>query len=313
MSAKRYDILTYFDTCVDIVADMGDCVPEFGQKEQLIPSIDVMLGGSACIFACQCAKLGLRASGAGVVGADPFGALVKGQLAQCGVDTSLIAESAHTSTSAGILLCRDADRAILTADPSIRALRADALPETALSSARHLHVASYYLLSGVNEGLPAVLATAKKNGLTVSLDTNWDPAERWELPDDVLRHVDMLFVNENEARGLSGRAGLDAAAAHLLRRVPMAVIKTGARGAVLYAQGCVLRKPALDVPVKDTVGAGDSFDAGFLYGFLGGLSLEESLRCALFCGSMNVRGRGGTAGQATLPELTAYLNGPTAF
>lgn len=306
MSGK-YDVVSYMDACVDIIADIGDGYPEFGQKERTVNSIEVMLGGSACIFLSQCAKLGLNAAGPGVLGKDHFGGIIKRELEQNGVDVSLIIESGSARTSSGVILCRGLDRSILTDSRSIKALRAEDMPASAVSGARHLHISSYYLLTGLKDEIPGILNTAKGNGLTTSLDTNWDPAEEWDLPDEVLDSIDIIMPNENEALLLSGEESLDKAAECFLKRVPTVVIKTGPEGARLYCGGESYIKKPPDFPVTDTVGAGDSFDAGFIYGFLNGLTPERSLDCALYCGSMNVRKTGGCAGQPYLDQLLEYL------
>ena len=87
--------------------------------------------------------------------------------------------------------------------------------------------------------------------------------------------------------------------------VPCVVITRGARGA-LASNGlvtfCVL---APSFVVVDTVGAGDNFDAGFLYGHLNGWDILRSLKLAVSCGSLSTRSQGGTSGQATLEEALA--------
>ena len=304
----RYDVLTYFDTCVDIIANIGDAAITFEQNEVIIPSIEAVLGGSACIFASGCAKLGLNVSGPGVIGRDAFGGMVKSELAQNGVDTGLLTENPDIKTAVGISLCRGDRRTILTCDESITSLKADSLTAGALAQARHLHIASYYLLTGVRPSLAAVAKEAKRLGLTVSLDTNWDPAERWELPQELLSCVDIILPNETEVCKLTGESDIDQAAARLLARVPIVVVKRGSQGATLYHD--TKRYDALppSFPCKDTVGAGDSFDAGFIYGFLNKRPLWECLNAALYCGSMSIREAGGCAGQAVLDEVIQYLN-----
>jgi sugar/nucleoside kinase (ribokinase family) len=61
------------------------------------------------------------------------------------------------------------------------------------------------------------------------------------------------------------------------------------------------------VNVVDTTGAGDSFDAGFIYGYLTERSLSQSLRLACVCGSLSTRAAGGTGAQATLQEALEHM------
>lgn len=303
-----YDVLTYFDICVDIIADMGTGEPKYGQAETIINRIEIMLGGSACIFASQCAKLGLIVKGSGIIGDDHFGSIAKHELELCGVDVSGLAVSKTLGTSAGLHLCKSNDRAILTDDRSIRILTANSITDGDLRCAKHLHIASSYLLTGLHEGLPNVLHKAKNYGLTVSLDTNWDPSGNWLLPLEILRRIDIFFPNETEAILLSGKKSADEAAEYFLEYVPTVVIKKGPDGADLYQSGKKYSAAPPKVDVVDTIGAGDSFDAGFLFGFLNGYTPELSLKSAVYCGSMNTAEAGGCKGQARSDQLKKYLD-----
>ena len=76
------------------------------------------------------------------------------------------------------------------------------------------------------------------------------------------------------------------------------------RGAWEYE---VAEAAILPVEVRDTTGAGDSFDAGFLYGTLAGWTLRDALELGVACGSLSCSGIGGTAAQPTLAEAQAAL------
>ena len=306
----KYDILTVLDICADLVVDLGGTVPEFGQKEKYVDSFALDMGGSTCIFACQCAKLGLRTTGAGVVGDDAFGHLAKGTLAGCGVDVSNIRVSGDIKTGLGLHLMRGGDRAILTYSGSIGAVTPAHITDGLLQSARHLHIGSYYLLDGIRDALPDILRRAKGFGLTASLDTNWDPAEQWLLPDGILSHIDIILPNYNEALLLSGCPDIDGAVRLLAAEVPVVAVKMGADGALAESGGKRVSLPAVRAAPVDTIGAGDNFDAGFIYGHLNGLPLEGCLRAGIYCGSASVKKAGGVAGQAGAGELADYLRPP---
>jgi sugar/nucleoside kinase (ribokinase family) len=144
--------------------------------------------------------------------------------------------------------------------------------------------------------------------MTVSLDTNWDPDDAWAAGLwDLLQYVDVFLPNEQEAIRMTGASGLDEAIDVLSRRVPVLAVKMGERGAMACIRGCTAHQPALRVPVVDTVGAGDSFDAGFAYGFLRGLSAQDCLKIGCFCGARNVSAGGGISGQATADEIGKIL------
>ena len=198
----RYDVITVLDTCVDLIVNIGDVIPEFDQKEKWVDSFSLEMGGSNCIFACQSAKLGLKAAGIGVVGNDAFGRVITDELSACGVDISYIRTYDDLNTGLGVLLTRRDDRAILTCSGSIGAVCPDLVTDDLLSSSRHLHIGSYYLLTGLMDELPDILHRAKNYGLSISLDTNWDPSETWFLPDELLSYVDIFFPNENDRRSV---------------------------------------------------------------------------------------------------------------
>ena len=303
----KYDIFTVLDICADLVVDLGDTVPEFGQKEKYVDSYALEIGGSSTIFACQCAKLGLITTGAGVIGGDVFGAMAAAALQKSGVDVSNIIADANIQTGLGLHLMREGDRSILTYSGSIGAVMPDHITDELLQSSKHLHIGSYYLIDGIRDTLPDILRRAKNFGLTVSFDSNWDPLEKWVLPDEILSYIDVILPNRNEALLLTDYSDIDAAVEILAKKVKVVAVKLGAEGGIVCSDGEKIKLPAMAVNVADTIGAGDCFDAGFIYGYINGLSLEDCLRCALYCGSMNTKKAGGIAGQAMLSDLLDYL------
>ena len=126
---------------------------------------------------------------------------------------------------------------------------------------------------------------------------------------DVLPAVDVLFVNATEAAAVSGATDPAVAATVLAARGPLPVIKLGAAGALAH-DGCrLVHVSAPAVAVVDTVGAGDTFDAGFLCGRLLGWEVSRCLALGVACGSLSARGTGGVEGQPTLEEALTVLDG----
>ncbi len=176
-----------------------------------------------------------------------------------------------------------------------------------LHQARHLHIASYFLQSALQPGLPGLFARARSAGLTTSLDTNWDPSGDWRGFDKLLPLVDVFLPNQNEALAISGASTLEDALHTLAQKCPAVAVKCGSQGAYASQAGISAAAPALALQVVDTVGAGDNFDAGFLYGWLNGWSLEKTLRLATACGSLSTRLAGGVSAQPTLQEAITYV------
>ncbi|HOG46752.1 MAG TPA: carbohydrate kinase family protein [Anaerolineae bacterium] len=303
--AKPLDLLVLGEANVDLLARAEDPTPVYGQ-EKLLQDLLLAIGGSASIFACQAARLGLRTALAGVVGDDEFGRFVLRALAERGVDTARVRTLDGRKTGATLSLTAAHDRALLTYAGTIAALESAMIDPLWLEQARHVHVASYFLQPALAAGLPELLAHARRAGATVSLDTGWDPANRWDGGlAATLAEVDVFLPNESEALGITGLSTVEAALAELAGRIPTVAIKLGAAGAVARRGDEAARLPAMRVQVVDTTGAGDSFGAGFVYGCLQGLPLAGCLELGILCGGLSTRAMGGTASQPTLDEIVA--------
>ncbi|WP_320777361.1 carbohydrate kinase family protein [Streptomyces sp. CRN 30] len=304
-----FDLLVVGDANPDVVVGPLDAPLTFGQHEQLVPGGALTLGGSAAIMACGAARLGLRVAFAGRVGDDDAGRYVRDTLAARGVDTRALVLDPGLPTPLTVILTRDDDRAIVTAPGTLAATTPDDVPAELLGAARHVHSASYFLLPKLAAGLPGLLRTARAQGATTSLDTNDDPAGHWD-PEGlaaVLPHVDYLLPNAAEARHLGGSADLAEAAAALAGRGPVTAVKDGAEGALCHDGQSLTRTPAFPLSPVDTVGAGDSFDAGFVAGLLAGLPLARTLELAAVCGALSTRAPGGTPAQPTWDEAFAQV------
>jgi sugar/nucleoside kinase (ribokinase family) len=222
------------------------------------------------------------------------------------------------ATGATVVLGSGDHRALLTATGTIDRLRAEDVPREVLPHIRHIHAGSTAIQPRLRPGLPGLFRNARAAGVTSSFDANWDPDRRWEGIDEILAAADIFFPNEREAALISGEVEPLAAAHALVRHAheagrdtdapPLTVaIKLGAEGALAVRGDEALRLRADAVKVVDSTGAGDAFDAGFIYGFLDGRPLAETLALAVACGTLSTRAIGGVDGQATLVEAEALL------
>lgn len=325
ISAQDPRVLVVGDANVDLVLT-GDVVPRFGQEEQLLDAASTVLGSSAGIVAHGLARLGVSASLVACVGDDEFGRFTLEALGD--VDTTFVRVVPGETTGLSVILSAPLDRSILTSTGAMtRVTAGDVLAALDASSFTHVHLASYFLLPGLAASLPALLPELRRRGLTISLDTNWDPAGRWRGLSDVLPLVDVFLPNLEELRAVSpGHASDAAAAAALAALGPTIVVKAGkdggwsVRGAraagrlvdPLSSTGSgrdVVSSPGLVLDVVDTTGAGDSFDAGYLAALVGGTDDEaRRLGWATTAGSLSTRAAGGTAAQATRDEILMYLD-----
>ena len=302
-----FDILVAGEINPDLILS-GNVTPEFGQVEKLVDSAVLTIGSSSAIFACGAARLGLKVAFVGICGADIFGRFMLDELSLRGVDVSGVIIDPVLPTGLSVILAGPAgDRAILTHSGAIDRLRAEQLTDDRLESARHLHVASYFLQTALQAGLPDLFQRAHALCLSTSLDTNWDPSGEWRGFDKLLEQVDIFLPNENEALAISGLPTVEAAARALAKKCQVAAVKQGGHGALACCGDVLVRAQAQPVQVVDSVGAGDTFDAGFLHGFLNDWSLERTLALAAACGSLSTRAAGGTSAQPTLVEAMQYV------
>jgi sugar/nucleoside kinase (ribokinase family) len=286
-----FDLLVVGDCNPDLLLAGGDVEPEFGQREKLVESARLVVGGSAAIAACGAARLGLDTAFVGAVGRDLLGTFMLDALADRGVDVSGCVAAEAIPTGVTVAMVRGDDRAILTAPGAIPTLTAAAIDRDLLRASRHLHLASFHLLDGLRPGLEELVAEAHEAGLAVSLDPQGDPGGGdTGLLTRLAAQVDVLFVNEQED------AALDSAGC------PLVVVKRGARGALARTPAGTVEAAAPAVEVVDATGAGDSFDAGFLAAHLAGEELPAALALACACGALSTRAVGGTAAQPTLAE-----------
>jgi sugar/nucleoside kinase (ribokinase family) len=304
-------VLVVGDANPDLVL-RGDVVPRFGQAEQLLDSKALLIGGSAAITAHGLARLDRPVSLVAAVGSDVFAQPMLTELTTAGVQLDHVVERRDVPTGLTIVLSRATDRAILTHPGAIPTLTARDVLSAVDEDVRHVHVASLFLQPSLAAELPAVLAEIHTRGVTTSLDTNDDPARRWQGVAELLPHLDVLLPNESEAlalaRTITGTSTTSPAeAAHLLAdRGPLVVVKCGENGAVAAEPGGTHHTaPAVPCDPVDTTGAGDTFDAAFLDGWLDAVPIDRCLARAVRAGAAAVGAVGGTAGQPSTSDLTS--------
>ena len=310
MPNKEYDIVVVGELNADLILS-GNVDPAFGQVEKLVERADLAIGSSAGIFACGAARLGLRTAFIGKVGTDIFGDFMRGAIAARGVDVSGVKLDPAVHTGLSVILNRTTDRAILTYPGTIPRLRYEEIDLALIARARHLHLGSFFLLDDLRPEVPRLFREAHRLGLTISLDTNYDPLLLWEGGiREALAEADLFFPNQTELLAISGCADLESGMRRITALGPSAAVKLGEHGAIGLDRGTAYRAPSLPVKVVDTVGAGDSFDAGFLYGYLRHAhDWDFGAMLAMGCvsGALSTRGAGGTDAQPRLKESLEAL------
>lgn len=303
-----FDLLVLGDVNPDLVLRGGDVVPAFGQAEHLVDEAVLTVGGSGAIMACAAARLGLHVVLCGVTGEDLFGRFIREHLEERGVDTRGLVTDPGRRTGVTVVLSGPEDRAILTMPGTIGDLRAELIADGLLGQARHTHVSSYFLQRRLQPDLPELFGRVHAEGGTTSIDPNWDPTERWDGGlVGVLSTTDLFFPNAVEVTRVAHISDVGEAISRLHAEGVTVVVKQGDRGATAGLGNGSVHVAGLPVPVVDTTGAGDSFDAGFLAAWLGGAPLERALAIANVCGALSTRATGGVNGQVTWDEAVAAL------
>jgi sugar/nucleoside kinase (ribokinase family) len=301
------DLVILGDCNPDVLVLGPDVIPEFGQREKLVDRISLVVGGSAAIMAVAAARLGVRVALVAAVGDDPAGRFMLGQLAAEGVDVTAVAMRAGIPTGMTVALSHGDDRAILTATGAVASLTAGDVPQALVRGARHLHVSSYFLIEpSLGDGLGPIFAAARSAGVTTSLDTNWDPADKWggDRLRSVIAQTDLLIPNEAEALRIAGRDTLPEAIGVLAGGGSRLVVKRGSRGALCVEDGRRHRVGLPPVHPVDATGAGDCFNAGLIAGLLRGLALPVAAALGCAVAAASTRAPGGTGGA---PDLANAL------
>ena len=306
----RFDVTIAGELNLDLILyGLPEVLPP--ERELLAPDMMLTLGSSSGIVAHNLASLGCKVGFTSCVGADSFGDDAIKRLRDIGVDVSTIRSlPSPAKTGLTVILPRPAWRNILTYSGTISALQPIHLDMEYLASSRHFHLSSYFLQSGLQSHIPALLRELKSVGLTISLDTNDDPDDRWQSDlNHVLPLVDVLMPNEREALKMSGCDRLDAALDHLSAIVPLLVVKLGAQGSVACRGAERIYSPARKLDhIVDSVGAGDSFDAGFLSEFVRGSELQTCLHKGNLTGALSTTRPGGTEAFRDSSHREAFLS-----
>jgi len=291
----RFDVTVAGELNLDLIL--------YGLPEQLLPERELLadrmmltLGSSSAIVAHNLSALGSRVGFQSRIGDDPLGRISLERLQESGVDVSNVrVVQSNTTTGLTVILHHQDWRNILTYPGTISELTWDDLDLDYLADSRHFHFSSYYLQKRLRPMLPELFRLLKAKGLTISLDTNDDPDDRWEGDlHDLLRYVDVFLPNEREACKAAGTEDLEAAISRLSQLVPLLVVKLGRKGALAQKGSQRFTAPSKEVVAVDTVGAGDSFDAGFLHEYVRGSAVQICLASGNQAGALSTTRAGGT-------------------
>lgn|SRR5579864_5614316 len=277
----------------------------------LVDSIEQHLGGNGASTSYTLGKLGIPVRLLGMVGADAFGDLAVTKLTGAGVDTAWIARSAAPTATTVVMVNNSGDRMFLHRLGASGEAFAEPVRFTpdVTRGMSHFHLASVFGLPKLRPHTADLLRRAREAGLATSVDTQWDTLDRW-MADlaPCLPHTDLLFMNEDEARMLTGTTE-PARAAEVMRGhgARTVVLKLSARGCAVFGDGVEIACPAFDVPVVDTTGAGDCFAGAFLAALLRDRSYAEAAKFANAVGALTIQQLGAVEGVRSFEATEEWM------
>lgn len=292
---KKFDVLVIGELNVDLILNQIESFPQIG-KEILAKQMVLTLGSSSAIFACNLSSLGAKVAFIGKLGKDIFGDLVIKILEEKGVDTSMIIRREELATGATIVLNAEEDRAMITHPGAMDQLSISDISTEQFSLAKHLHFSSCFLQPAFKNDLTILFSKAKNMGLSTSFDPQWDPQEQWNLNlKDILPFVDVFLPNEKELLKLTKKKTMEGALESLNDLGSALIVKMGNKGSLSLYEGRTLFKPSfLNENVVDAIGAGDSFNAGFLYKYIHDAPIDECQEFGNLVGAISTTSAGGT-------------------
>ncbi len=302
---KKFDIVALGELNIDLILNRIDGFPQIG-KEILADDCVMTLGSSTAIFAANASSLGCDVAFLGMVGNDDFGQFISKSLSSRGVDTSMLIRSDKYKSGITVVMNYDQNRANVTYPGAMSHLGFDEICKADFTQTRHVHISSIFLQNQLQKDIVKVLRCIKDSGATVSLDTQWDPSEKWDVDFRViLPLVDVFMPNEQELMALTGKSSLGEAISAVSGLVNVMVVKCGSSGSVMIKCGGNSRViPALlnNSPV-DCIGAGDSFNAGFISAFVHGTPLEDCQDMGNLTGAISTTTAGGTGAFASADSI----------
>jgi sugar/nucleoside kinase (ribokinase family) len=260
----------------------------------LVDTVTQQLGGNAGSTSYTLAKLGIPTFVVTLVGRDPEAAAILARLESAGVDTSRVMPTEVPTSVAVSLVNQSGERALLY---QLGASAAE-FPSFPITGADHFHLAAVFRMKHLRTAAPDVLRHARELGMSTSVDTQWDTEDEWmKVLAPSLPSADLLFVNEDEARMLTGHHEPRAAARTLLDAGAKTVcVKLGPQGCAVFSHDLEFEAPGFRVNAIDSTGAGDCFSAGYIAALQRNLPHPQAAHFANAVGALSVQKLGATAG-----------------
>lgn len=306
---KKFDVTFAGEINLDLIL-YGTAEELPTERELLAQQSLLTLGSSSAICAHNLSVLGARVGFITRSGNDALGQLALQRLKSSGVDLTAATRSKQTPTGITVILPHNRRRHIVTYPGTIFEMTYKDLDLNYLANARHFHMSSFFLHRGLREDIPRLFRALKKASMSTSLDTNDDPEEAWTgdgVLEETLKYVDVFLPNEREALKITATHKVEDAARKLAEKVATVVVKLGPRGAMAVNRGRRIAAQSVKVDVIDPIGAGDSFDAGFIYQLVRGASLAKCVQWGNLAAAFSATQPGGTEAFRNRKNLRGFL------
>ncbi|GGB97069.1 carbohydrate kinase family protein [Dyadobacter sediminis] len=293
---------------VDLLLNQIQAFPQLG-KEIIAEGMDLCLGSSSAIMAANSAAMGVDTTFCGVVGEDYFGDFILRELKRKSVSCRHITRLQHQKTGCTLILNYGQDRANVTYPGAMNALTIHDVPFEKPAVYQHLHVSSLFLQQGILNDIEQLFVNARAAGMTTSLDMQWDPAEQWAFDyARCLPYVDVFMPNESELLALTRTGSISDAIEKIKPYLNTLALKMGKNGSIGICGTQHVTIPAFEVShFVDAIGAGDSFNAGFIRKYMAGAALEDCLREGNRMGALNTTAAGGTGAFDNLEKINKNI------
>ncbi|MCK5568032.1 MAG: carbohydrate kinase family protein [Actinomycetia bacterium] len=305
----KRNCLVIGDLNVDlIVADINGPLEKGSEVTARNHFLDI--GGSGGVFAAVLSELGIKTFIISKIGNDFFGDYLMQKLKShgAGIDKILIEEGMDTGVT--ISLSYAEDNIQISSVEMVKKFNIGDIVFEGLKNIKHVHFSSYYMMDGLQDDYIKIITTIKKRygDITFSMDTNDDPSGKWGGQIyNILPHIDIFLINKKEALRITKKDNIDDALEKLSKTVKTVIIKLGKKGYIAKDNGNIHKGDPLNVDFKDSTGAGDNFDAGFIYGFLNNMGPEKSLRTGNICGAKSVEYLGGAGTKEKFNKINKLI------
>ena len=278
-------------------------------REHLASGLAFTLGSSSAIFAHNLSVLGTQVGFIAKTGGDPLGKIAAERLAAAGVDISRMTQgTGATPTGLTVVLPNAQHRYILTYPGTMSEMQFSDIDMSYVRAARHLHLSSFFLHRALRPRILDLFRQAKEAGLTTSLDTNDDPEGKWgEDLLAVLKYVDIFLPNDREAKKIAKTQDLSQALNLLAGLSKVVVVKRGPGSAICRSGDEQWSLAPPNVTKVDDIGAGDTFNAGFIHLYIAEAKLEDCLAFANIAAAYSVTKEGGTEAFRNRSGLISFI------